>query len=719
MGGVVRIDTAGIETAINLLRSQAGVIESARGRLAGSPLQTFSAASGFREAGSKLGSVSAHRAPEAHSVLASHLTDAATILEINLKNTLLADGSWAKALEDVRVPGNLNYHGVMGAYQANAQAVNARANSFAPHSPAVAPEPSLLALHTKLSASQLAAPATDAAVWETVAGQLGLAVQQLFDVHRALAASADTDWVQRGGQRVNRIQRAGAAYAANAGQLAAHTAALGSVIGAESVYAAAAAATYAAIPDPAARKVFEQTYLAAYPPRAASGLATTVPAFTKLIPDLNAVTGDPFRIGELSQPQSPEFDRSPLPQVVSEALQAHGHGDLARLSTPAEVVSAYGHPNPDLLKAIVAGATPTQAAAAAAPHLPPTLHPALLSTSAVGFDGHLPGLGAGAGLASGAGAGAGLASGAGAGVGAGAAAAPALGALSPLRGQQSPAARAASASAGAAPAPAAQRGAASTPAPVGPVATGGGRHRAPAAAGPAPTAGRGTGVTPASHVPVTAASAERAGQSQAGAGTWPAGAGIGAPAGAQSRGGRDVGSAAGRGVGGAGAGAVGASGGPGSLGSLSGFGGGSGARGAGSALGAGAAGFAAGGFGHVPGGAPGAAPGGLGSASGVGGALGSTHGGTGAGGGAGAGQHGAGMGQSALRGTAGAFPVGTGAPMGGAPMGAGAGAGGANRKGGSKVKSVTSAVEREGNLRALLGEAPLVLPPVIGAEVRG
>ena len=77
------------------------------------------------------------------------------------------------------------------------------------------------------------------------------------------------------------------------------------------------------------------------------------------------------------------------------------------------------------------------------------------------------------------------------------------------------------------------------------------------------------------------------------------------------------------------------------------------------------------------------------------------------------------MGQSALRGTAGAFPVGAGAPMGGAPMGAGAGAGGANRKGGSKVKSVTSAVEREGNLRALLGEAPLVLPPVIGAEVRG
>lgn len=37
----------------------------------------------------------------------------------------------------------------------------------------------------------------------------------------------------------------------------------------------------------------------------------------------------------------------------------------------------------------------------------------------------------------------------------------------------------------------------------------------------------------------------------------------------------------------------------------------------------------------------------------------------------------------------------------------------------SKVKTVTSAVERDGNLRALLGEAPLTLPNVIGFNVRG
>ena len=58
--------------------------------------------------------------------------------------------------------------------------------------------------------------------------------------------------------------------------------------------------------------------------------------------------------------------------------------------------------------------------------------------------------------------------------------------------------------------------------------------------------------------------------------------------------------------------------------------------------------------------------------------------------------------------------------FGGAPMGIGGGAGGRGQseKKPGKVKAVTSAVEREGNLRALLGDAPLVLPPVIGHNVR-
>lgn len=44
-----------------------------------------------------------------------------------------------------------------------------------------------------------------------------------------------------------------------------------------------------------------------------------------------------------------------------------------------------------------------------------------------------------------------------------------------------------------------------------------------------------------------------------------------------------------------------------------------------------------------------------------------------------------------------------------------------NKRGGdkaAKVKTVTSAVEREGNLKALLGDAPLLLPDIIGHNVR-
>ena len=53
------------------------------------------------------------------------------------------------------------------------------------------------------------------------------------------------------------------------------------------------------------------------------------------------------------------------------------------------------------------------------------------------------------------------------------------------------------------------------------------------------------------------------------------------------------------------------------------------------------------------------------------------------------------------------------------PMAAGAGRGGQQRGGSqAKVKAVTSAVERDGNLEALLGQSPLVLPSVIGNNVR-
>ncbi|WP_141764963.1 hypothetical protein [Corynebacterium sp. HMSC034A01] len=93
-------------------------------------------------------------------------------------------------------------------------------------------------------------------------------------------------------------------------------------------------------------------------------------------------------------------------------------------------------------------------------------------------------------------------------------------------------------------------------------------------------------------------------------------------------------------------------------------------------------------------------------------------GGTGAGG---TGAHGAGS--SYVAGANGAASQNGHGARGGAfaagPMAAGANRGRGRDKSGSKVRTVTSAVERDGNLKALLGDAPLLLPTVIGHNVRG
>ena len=127
----------------------------------------------------------------------------------------------------------------------------------------------------------------------------------------------------------------------------------------------------------------------------------------------------------------------------------------------------------------------------------------------------------------------------------------------------------------------------------------------------------------------------------------------------------------------------------------------------------------------------GAAAGAAGAA--VGGALGAGAGlaGAGAGAGMGAGRgvagFGAGMpgaagqipGATAAAGTGAGATGGRGGVMAAGPMGAAGGRGQGQGKAQAKVKAVTSAVERDGNLEALLGQSPLVLPTVIGNNVRG
>ena len=62
---------------------------------------------------------------------------------------------------------------------------------------------------------------------------------------------------------------------------------------------------------------------------------------------------------------------------------------------------------------------------------------------------------------------------------------------------------------------------------------------------------------------------------------------------------------------------------------------------------------------------------------------------------------------------------GRGAAVAAGPAGAASNRSRSREKNSAKVRTVTSAVERDGNLKALLGDAPLLLPSIIGHNVKG
>lgn len=740
----MRIDVDAVRRAVNELQAIHAGLRAGSGLTNVGGLGSFTAAAGYRDTGRRLGRISGHYSPESLGVLADHVMDAAVTTEVNLNNALLADGTLARALHSIQAPTGagatfgagygspFGYLGATESFQPNRRAKNSRASDFTPPTPAVSYDPALLALNNKLATTNFAAPAAEAAYWEAVAAKVTAAVQELFGPKQSLATSLETDWVRMGDQRISRIQRAGAVFAGNAHQMAVHATALGNAIGSEAVLAAAASATYASIVQPAARKTFEQTYLVAYPPRATAGLAATVPTFTKLLPDLDRISGDSFSINELSRPAAPSFERSPLPQVVREAFAANGYGELAHAATPIEVISEYGQPNPDVLEAIAAGATPTQAAAAAAPSMPPTLSPGTAPASASGMHVGVPGAAATHGRV-----------------------ASALGSLGsaamlgiPAGGVSRVGVRGGAASAPAAPAALADSTRTPVSAAAGGAPVGGGRHRAAnqtapvvrTAAGAAPAgvggerlAGDGGATQRRAASQYGAAASEAA--PQRGAAGRQAGAlgaerpvGPGASTGAAGAAGRAGNPGATRAMQASAGemGGAGLAGAPGMAGRKShggapgaGAAGGAGAGGMSRALGAGSSAGVAGVAGSgLAAGVPAAGSAGMplaapGLAAGAGAGTGALRGGAGALS-AGAAGHNA----SGSAGPAGA--AGQGRPMvGGAPMGGAAGRGGQKQGNkGSKVKTVTSAAEREGNLRALLGDAPLVLPPVIGDEVR-
>lgn len=611
----INLDTTQVSDAIRNVRQVAQVLRTARIVGATSSLSNFSPIVGFSTSGRTLGTIADVHAPEATEAVATHLLGIADTLQTALDNTIWADGSFSGILASLgnsfRNVAAMNQNHILATSQI-LQSVDPRTNAFATPPAAAGLEASLIALDGKFQATEPALALAASEFWASNATLLSQAMDDLGGATQALASSAETEWVSRAIDTIQQVQNAGRVYSANSTALAAHAKMLTDVAASEKLMTHAAMIAYNTAPNPALKKTIEMSYLAVYQPRATGGLATTVPQFNRLLPDFKALPGGSMQVPEIPVPSAPAFDQSPIPQVAHDALMQRGLGDLVHAKSPSEVAQQFGNANPDVMRSIAAGATPTQAASAAAPTMPP---PSTLS--------QLGQVGGGAPIGA-----------AGAPTGAGA-----------TNGFV----------------PAALGGAG------GPGAAGSqGRH------GTAGTPGLG-------HL----------------SGTRPNTPGAGGAFGS--------GGSRGAGMGGIGAGRI-----PGGVGAGSASGLSAGAAGANAAMGRGGLGGFGSGFGNPGAGSYGAAnPGGVGSTG--------TVTGTGAYGSA-AGTHGSAAGANGVNGAHGSRPAG----IAGAPMGM-AGRNQDRKEGGKipKVKTVTSAVEREGNLKALLGDAPLLLPEVIGHNVRG
>ena len=583
----MRLETSDVQSATAKLVDAREKLSNTFFPLTSVGIRSFSAVSGLDESGSMHSTIRSDNEPEATKGLAQHLANAVDLLTAQLTGYQMADNSFADVL------GNVG-QSVMGksleAVIENVSTEQPTVNNFSATNPVAGKPFSLDSLNTELIATDVASMSGMSTDWADTAATIGEALSYIPGAIADLQGSAETESIAKAIENLGQIETAGGEYMANASALSTHTASLVTVTEANALQVAAALAVARAIPNASLAKTFEETFLTAFSPKLTTELVPVTPLFTQLLPELGAPNGNGTNQSGTAGSGTPTFEDTPLPKIVQQALSNAGYRDLAYASTPSQVVEQFGRPNPDMLQSIAAGATPTQAATAAAPSMPPSL------TGLTGGAGGGGGVGAGAGAglpgmgqlgSLGAGAGTGLAGGAGAGAAAG----------------------------------------------IGPGGSGG-------FGGPAM-----------------------------------------APLGGASRG--TAGSAGG--LGGALGGARGGAG-------LSGAGGGGrlgGVAGVGAGAGAGAAAGPMGGFGAGSGAGMGTGAVGQGGNTFVGGGQ--------AGNGAGA----------------------RGAVAGGPGMyGAGHRGAGANSGKRGKVQAVTSAVEREGNLKALLGEAPEVVPGVIGDWVR-
>ena len=599
----VQLDTDQIQHGIDILRKTSDRLVS--NRIAGirASLSGFSNAGGLDEAGERLSPIGDERAPEANQAIALYLKHTADNLWLALTNTQQTDESFSGMMGSLLAPLGRSAEALTPMYSQGFQQLKAadpKTNTFDNTAVSSASETSLFGAEMNLSLTNTSLAYSASDFWNSNAQLIADAMDELNGVHHALSSSADTVWIQEAMKKLTQIQNAGLEYVANSRSLANHTEALGMTADSESMYAAAAAAAYAAAEDPKIKQQIESDYLTSYSIRVPSGLQPAIPAFNRLLPEAGKLPSTPYASTDVPAPATTSYTPTELPPGLQEVLTSRGYGDLAHAKSPAEVIQQYGRPTPETFERIAAGAAPTQSASTVlAPPAPSAAGSLSTSTPASPVNTATP-------------------------------------TISGFSGSP-------------------HTNAAASPANTGTGAAGLGLAPGNAAAGGRSAAsGRST-------------SAGLANNARPGAGGAPA---TGTGAGSGFVNGRGFGAAPGAG------------------------------RGAGTGAGAG---FNAGAGSHA-----GTGQGVNGMRPGIGGAG---AGGTGAGSSyAAAGANGA-ANHNAHGARGGAFAAG--------PMAAGANRGRGRDKSGSKVRTVTSAVERDGNLKALLGDAPLLLPAVIGHNVRG
>ena len=363
----IELDTAGVESGIDLLRTTAERLQANRWTGNATSLSGFSTAGGLDEAGERLSPIGDERAPEANQAIALYLKHTADNLWLALTNTQQTDESFSGMMGSLLAPLGGPAAALTPMYAQGFQQLKAadpKTNTFDNTAVSSASETSLFGAEMNLSRTNTSLAYSASDFWNSNAQLIADAMDELNGVHHALSSSADTVWIQEAMKKLTQIQNAGLEYVANSRSLANHTEALGMTADSESMYAAAAAAAYAAAEDPKIKQQIESDYLSSYSIRVPSGLQPAIPAFNRLLPEAGKLPSTPYASTDVPAPTTTSYTPTELPPGLQEVLTSRGYGDLAHAKSPAEVIQQYGRPTPETFERIAAGAAPTQSASA-------------------------------------------------------------------------------------------------------------------------------------------------------------------------------------------------------------------------------------------------------------------------------------------------------------------------------------------------------------------